>query len=121
MKKRRQRGWTRAPLTDIAVRRLRLPIGEAQAEVRDGGAVGLFLRIGRTWRSFIYRWWVNGLPREITLGPAGEVFGSLSLIEARQKAAECHALVKSGGDPRALAQKAQGEGRKMPRGEKLSL
>lgn len=85
-------------------------------EVKDGAQTGLFLRVGKTRRAFLFRWRdrKTGRLQEIALGLAGDAFGAITLHEARGKAAEAHALTRQNRHPRALSQKAESEKRKMP-------
>jgi integrase len=60
----------------------------------DGG--GLYLQVGPTGsKSWIYRYMLNGRAREMGLGP----LHTISLAEARKKAAECRKLKLEGIDP----------------------
>ncbi|MHB8348464.1 MAG: Arm DNA-binding domain-containing protein, partial [Acidiferrobacterales bacterium] len=60
----------------------------------DGG--GLYLQISATRsKSWIFRYTLNGKAREMGLGPLGTV----SLAEARQKAADARKLLTDGIDP----------------------
>ncbi|MBV9636352.1 MAG: integrase arm-type DNA-binding domain-containing protein, partial [Methylobacteriaceae bacterium] len=60
----------------------------------DGG--GLYLQVtGASARSWIYRFTLNGRPREMGLGS----LAALSLSDARAKAAECRRMREDGKDP----------------------
>jgi integrase len=60
----------------------------------DGG--GLWLQVtGDVWRSWIFRFTINGRRREMGLGPITDV----SLSEARTEALRCRKLVRDGVDP----------------------
>ena len=60
----------------------------------DGG--GLWLQItGPAWRSWIFKFTLNGRRREMGLGPLTDV----SLPEARTEALRCRKLVREGVDP----------------------
>jgi hypothetical protein len=60
----------------------------------DGG--GLYLQVtGQGAKSWVFRYMLNGRPREMGLGPAH----AIPLAEARQRAAECRRMRVDGVDP----------------------
>jgi len=60
----------------------------------DGG--GLYLQVsGRGAKSWIYRFMLDGRPREMGLGPVN----AISLAEARKRATECRRMRHDGTDP----------------------
>jgi hypothetical protein len=61
----------------------------------DGG--GLYLQVSVAGaKSWIYRFTLDGRPREMGLGP---VINVISLAEARKRAAECRRMRHDGIDP----------------------
>jgi integrase len=64
----------------------------------DGKGLYLFVR-SPTARFWLYRYTMNGRMREMGLGRAGEGAEAVSLVEARDKAAELFKMVKAGVDP----------------------
>ena len=60
----------------------------------DGGGLWLQVR-GQDWKSWIFRYTVNGKARAMGLG----ALATVPLKEARQEAARCRLLVKQGKDP----------------------
>ncbi len=76
-------------LTDKIVRNLEAPGYHA-----DGG--GLYLQVTKTGtKSFVFRFTLKGRTRDMGLGPVR----SVSLAEARARAADCRALTAKGIDP----------------------
>ena len=68
----------------------------------DGG--GLYIQIARSrTKSWLFRFMLNGIAREMGLGPVKD----LSLAEARLKAQECRILVKQKIDPIEKRKKEQ--------------
>lgn len=85
-----------ARLTALAVAKAKTPGAYA-----DGG--GLYLQItASSVKSWLFRFMLNGRAREMGLGP----LHSVSLAEARQKAAECRRLRTEGTDPIEARDKA---------------
>lgn len=84
----------RNKLTALQVSRLAEP-----GRYNDGA--GLYLLVKENSKSWVYRWRdrVSGKLRDKGLGPAWDV----TLAEAREKAQECRAIVRAGGDPIAEA------------------
>lgn len=85
-------------LTALHVGRLKEP-----GTYADGG--GLYLQVTAAGtKSWVYRFMLNGHAREMGLGPIHTV----SLAEARARAAECRQLARDGHDPidRRLGEKA---------------
>lgn len=74
-----------------------------------GDGVGLYLQIGKSGsKSWLFRFMLNGKAREMGLGAVH----TISLAEARIKAAECRKLVKDGIDP-IEARKAEDAAKKL--------
>ncbi|MDO7841963.1 tyrosine-type recombinase/integrase [Sphingomonas immobilis] len=67
----------------------------------DGG--GLYLIIGESRRRWVYRYSWRGARCELGLGGAG----ILSLAKARERAAECRALIAEGKNPKAERDRAE--------------
>ena len=81
----------------------------------DGG--GLYLSVGRNGaRSWTFRFWLAGRPREMGLGSTNV----LSLSEARQKAQDARRLVAEGIDP-IEARNATREARKLEAAKALTF
>ncbi len=72
----------------------------------DGG--GLYLQVsGRGAKSWIYRFMLDGRPREMGLGP----LTTISLAEARKRAAECRRMRLDGIDPIEARREKRGQRR----------
>ena len=85
-----------ARLTALGVAKAKTP-----GTYADGG--GLYLQITASGvRSWLFRFMLNGRAREMGLGP----LHSVTLAEARQKAAECRQLRTAGVDPIEAREKA---------------
>ena len=81
----------------------------------DGG--GLYLSVGRNGaRSWTFRFWLAGRPREMGLGSTNV----LSLSEARQKAQDARKLIAEGIDP-IEARNATREARKLEAAKALTF
>ena len=90
-------------LTDLAVRRLRLPEGRREQLLGDGA--NLFLRLRPQSRDWLFVWKDQGKKHKLMLGSASD----LSLAEAREKAREARAHLADGKHPRVERQKRRVE------------
>src|SRR5579863_6427753 len=64
----------------------------------DGNGLYLFVRSAEA-RFWLFRYTMAGKMREMGLGRAGPDDAAVKLVEARDRAADLHKLVKSGVDP----------------------
>lgn len=90
-------------LTDLAVRRLRLPEGRREQLLGDGA--NLFLRLRPQSRDWLFVWKDQGKKHKLMLGSASD----LSLAEARDKAREARTHLADGKHPRVERQKRRVE------------
>ena len=93
-----------APLTDIAIRRLRPP-ARGQAELWDRKVPGFGVRVSASGtKAFVLLYRSDGRSRRYTLGR----YPDLSLAAARAKAHAARAVIASGGNPQLEKDEARG-------------
>jgi integrase len=69
---------------------------------------GLYLQVSKTGtKAWLFRFMLAGKAREMGLGPAGEPPKAVSLALARERTAECYALLREGRDPIEARQEAK--------------
>jgi hypothetical protein len=83
----------------------------------DGG--GLYLQVANNgkYKSWIFRYAINGLVRQMGLGPIYDV----NLVDARDEAHECRRTLRKGGDPLEARDKAREERKRKRRRTKQLL
>lgn len=86
-------------LSDLAVRRARLPAGKKEQLLGDGA--NLFLRLRPESRDWLFVWKADGKKQKVMLGSLND----LSLSEARERARDARALVADGKHPRVEREK----------------
>ena len=93
-----------SPLNALKVSKAVYPTGrKGPALLSDGQGLNLQIMPGGS-KSWTLRFMLNGKSRSMGLGPYGEGNNGVTLIKARELAAEARALVKRGIDP--ISQKA---------------
>src|SRR5712691_4033528 len=81
----------------------------------DGG--GLYLQVtGNGAKSWVFRYMINGRPREMGLGPAH----AIALAEARQRAAGCRRMRVDGIDP-IEARRAERDRKKLEQAKAMTF
>ena len=90
-------------LTDLGVRRLRLPPGKKEMMIGDGA--NLFLRLRPRSKDWLFVWKADGKKHKLMLGPNSD----LSLAEARENARVARAHIADGRHPRVEREKRRAE------------
>ena len=91
-------GWKVGQMRSGALNKLTATQAKAAGEGMHSDGGGLFLRVRGSTRSWVFRFTAEGRKREMGLGAVV----SVTLAEARRKAAEARATVSAGHDPIVL-------------------